>query len=1007
MLPIKLKMQAFASYAEAAEIDFEKLDSLFLIHGETGAGKTAVLDGMMYALYGESSGGERTEMRCALPSAEKLPTEVEFTFKIRGTVYKFTRSIIITPRSKKLEQRQDCFYLDAESGQFRAFFENPKQATVRQKAEELTGLTAEQFRQVIILPQGRFERLLTSESADKEKILSTLFCAEKYTALSDRLTEKAAEERRLLSEEDTALKTILAGENAESPQQLEEEIKLLSEEKKGIAPMLENAKKALAEARSKVTAAELLGAKFSALGTARSRLERLDAQKDRYELMKELLSAHGNANRANAEYAALSAAKEERDSRGEQLLAAKQKLADTEKEYTAAQRKNEEIAASELDFQAKSKRLAVLSELSGVYEKAAALEEQTAKLAAEYAEAQGERKKLAAELESADTAIAETVAERERITRDFSRRLPELSARKSALEQGAEAAARLEKYTAALKGIHRDIGAISAETAALEQKKAALEAEYDRLYGGYIASAAAELSSSLKEGQPCPVCGSLSHPAPACASGTGITAEDVKTARSLFENAAAEYSEKQTELAKQQALIPAAEDCIAQQKRITEECGYTAEKLKHAVSEYAEAEKQHGLLPRLDRLYGEYTAKKQSLEGRIKAADSRISELEAVKSRAEAELEAHRARIDKEFPDAKSYAAGTARLRSEIDDFSRKKALTEQAYRSAEARRIEALSLANQAQEEYSAAEKRLKKAEADFAEKLSSLGISGVVEYKNALLSDEKAAAFTAETESYAMERHAAEEQKKSLEAELEGVSAPDAEGARAAAAAAETEYSALTKRETVVSEKVKRLTAVFEEYSARRTAYVKAREKNDKRTAFAKFMHGDKGISFTRYVLGIMLRLVAAEANRILADIHGGTFRLCVKSDLAANSKQGLDLEVENTAAASSVKYGVRGLSGGEKFLISLALSLGLSSVAQSRSGGIEIEAMFIDEGFGSLDPSSLREAIGILCGISSGRNTIGIISHVEELKNVIPCGIHVTKSADGRSRIKEMRA
>ncbi|MDE7278134.1 MAG: AAA family ATPase, partial [Oscillospiraceae bacterium] len=146
MLPVKLVIQAFESYADQTEIDFERLDSLFLIHGETGAGKTAVLDAVTYALYGESSGGERTDMRCALPAAENLPTMVEFTFKIRGELYKFTRSITVTPRSKKLEARQDCFYFDKTSDCFRAFFENPKQTFVRAKAEELTGLSAEQFR---------------------------------------------------------------------------------------------------------------------------------------------------------------------------------------------------------------------------------------------------------------------------------------------------------------------------------------------------------------------------------------------------------------------------------------------------------------------------------------------------------------------------------------------------------------------------------------------------------------------------------------------------------------------------------------------------------------------------------------------------------------------------------------------------------------------------------------------------------------------------------------------
>ncbi|MDE6599849.1 MAG: SMC family ATPase, partial [Oscillospiraceae bacterium] len=167
-------------------------------------------------------------------------------------------------------------------------------------------------------------------------------------------------------------------------------------------------------------------------------------------------------------------------------------------------------------------------------------------------------------------------------------------------------------------------------------------------------------------------------------------------------------------------------------------------------------------------------------------------------------------------------------------------------------------------------------------------------------------------------------------------------------------------------------------------------------------KFMRGDEGISFTRYFLGKMLSLVTTEANRILGEGRGGKFRLRVKSDYAANSKQGLDLEVETLTADFKVAYGVKNLSGGEKFLISLALSLGLSAVARSRSGGIDMEAMFIDEGFGSLDPASLREAVAILCGLAAGRTTIGIISHVEELQNVIPCGISVRKNPDGTSSV-----
>ena len=222
MLPIKLRMQAFASYADAVEIDFEKLDNLFLIHGATGSGKTAILDAMMYALYGSSSGNGRTTFRCALPAAENLPTEVEFIFRSNGKLYKFTRTIRITPRSKKEESKQDCFVFDETEGKYRAIFENPISSRVNEEAVKITGLEADQFRQVVILPQGQFERLLTSGTKDKEKTFSTLFAADKYTAVSDKINEKRLAMKDDIAKEDKALQAVLDTERVQNISELEQ-----------------------------------------------------------------------------------------------------------------------------------------------------------------------------------------------------------------------------------------------------------------------------------------------------------------------------------------------------------------------------------------------------------------------------------------------------------------------------------------------------------------------------------------------------------------------------------------------------------------------------------------------------------------------------------------------------------------------------------------------------------------------------------------------------------------
>ncbi len=1000
MLPIKLKMQAFASYAEAAEIDFQKPGNLFLIHGETGAGKTAVLDAMMYALYGESSGGDRTEMRCALPAAKGLPTEVEFTFTAHGKPYTFIRSITITPRSKKQELRQDCFYYD-EEGNRRSFFENPKQTFVRAKAEELTGLSAEQFRQVVILPQGKFEKLLTSDSKEKESILSTLFGAEKYTRLSDKLSEKAEACRRNLALENTALKTMLAAENADSPEQLAEETDRLKAETEALAPKLAEAKENLSALRKKLTAAEVLHGKFGELANAEKRLADLGQRTEEINGARGALKKHENASKAKPEKAALSAAENLLTARKEQYAAAEKKRSGAEKTCSEAAEKKKIIAAKEEENVSKTRELAILESLAPVYGKISACEAALKKILEERAEREKYHAVTAGKLESTSAEIARLSEMREKITAEYSRGLPMLAARKAALEQGAAAEKRLNKYEDALKKIYEKVSALESEAEKLGKEKSAADSEYGRLYGEYLSNTAAELSSKLKEGTPCPVCGSLSHPCPAASLKNAVTSEDVKTARDKFEKLAEKLSVKLTEAAAEKARIPAAEEYISAEKKIIADVGYTAEELKNVVLKHEEALRQMGKLTDIDRNIGELSSLKNRLEEQTSSETEKIAIIKDSEARTEAELNSLRKQLDTRYGDEKSYKYRVKCLKDETADFAREKAASEKNFSEAEKSRIEAAAAFSQAEKLLAEAEKARSEAMNAFCARLSELDIPQE-EYEKYLLDERRATKLAADVRQYDLDIHSAEERVGALKSELKDKTPPHLEELRQAAAEAEASVTELSGKAALASERLKRLQKLLKDYSARFAALEKETAKSDKLTAFAKFMHGDKGISFTRYVLSIMLSLVTAEANRILADIHGGRFRLLVKTELAANSKQGLDLEVENLTAETPVRYGVKNLSGGEKFLISLALSLGLSAVARSRNGGIEIEAMFIDEGFGSLDPASLHEAVSILCGLSLGRNTIGIISHVEELKNVIPCGIKIIKNPDGSSRI-----
>ncbi len=1001
MLPVKLKMQAFASYAEAVEIDFEQLNKLFLIHGATGSGKTAILDAMMYALYGDSSGSGRSTFRCALPAAKNLATEVEFIFRSGGRLYKINRTIT-EGKDKKDDCKQNLFVYDEAEEQFRALCDNPVMKAVNGKIVEIIGLDADQFRQVVILPQGQFERLLTSKTADKEKTLSTLFAADKYKAISDNLSAKAVELESELKNEENALKAILATENVESVSALEQAYEENEKKKNELAPLIEGAEKKLAESRKKLMEAEIVEEKFVAMESSTARLSELDKLAERIAFVKSALAENSKAVKIYPEYKETVTTAEALSARKIQLDNAKILAAEAEKNFSAVSEKGRAIADGEAVYKEKLAEMAVLSGLAEVYGKISAAEARRSKSERELSDVDKNCLLLAEALKKNQAQTEKITAEHNEIQDKYFTALPALIERKKSLEAGAEAEKNVVTYKNGLKKIEADVARLKSEAAAIEQRKNNSEKLYDSLYLRFISNTAAELSSSLKDGMPCPVCGSTTHPCPAKISGEAVTSEDVKNARQAFETACDDLLKKQKELNEQEIRIPNGREKIAEMMKLMEDCGYSAAELKRVRDEADFAQRKIDLVPQLKANISQLSAQQADLKNKSDDFLQRKSMLQGEISAARAEIETLRSQLDKRYPDTASYNAGIAKIKTEAEVYEKKKAEHDEAMRVAEKRKIETSAALENAENEFVKAQKNSETADKNFADKLSQSGFPSVEEYRKSLLSEQAFAEYTSETERYDLDRHAVIERISQLKAELEGKEKPELEAIRQLAEEAQKDYSEKTAVLSAINQRDKQLKKLIEDCSLRFAETERKREKYNKLADYAKFMVGSKGISFTRYILGIILGLVVDEANSILANVHGGRFRLCIKKELAANSKQGLDLEVETITADGNAKYGVRDLSGGEKFLISLALSLGLSAVVQSRSGGIKIDAMFIDEGFGSLDTALLREAVGILTGLTSKRSTIGIISHVSELKSIIPQGISVEKGKDGASTI-----
>lgn len=999
MIPLYLKFQAFASYIEPAEIDFKKLDRLFLIHGETGAGKTAILDAITYSLYGETSGGERTNVRCADVKAESLPTETEFIFEVKGRHYKFTRTIRLT-KSKKEDARQDCFYL-TENNEWIPFFDNPKQTLVKAKAEELLGLTCEQFRQVIILPQGKFEKLLTSDSADKEKILSTLFNADKYTRLSNQLYFSADTERKRLQSKKAILDNTLAVNNADSFDTL---VQIFND--KGEALKVTTAKKTenqktLDTLNEKYTSHQVIIDRFNQLEKAKNELTTLENQSEEYKKIKQTLNRCDNALKVSPEHKsyqnALSLQKERKSTFDAEL---KNKEALTN-ELDNATKKEYELKENEENNKLKQAEIIRLESLVECYTQAKPAQKQYEENKQNLLQYQNNKNDILSKKDNITSEITRLSDNKQNILINYTSKLEPLKARLDELDKGKTAYEKYTQYSDLLKSL---VSKNDENIKKLEQyNKNVSDAEhnYDKIFSEYLNSLSATISQTLSEGVPCPVCGSIHHPHPAIKENS-VSQEDVEACKDKVTNIKKNRDEIADNVKTLNERIKNGNERINEQKQILSDTKYTSEEYKKVLEDYNVCYAKNKEYFECEKLLQQLSQDKNNIEKQLEEATLKCNDFKVKTDTALYTLNMYKEKFDKNISDITHLNKKIVALKSETEQYERMtKQIVEEKNKCRE-NYIEASAKCTLAEKELLKADENTKKQYDSFIVAIQKNGFSDENDYTNSILADSLYKEYTDKFDNYILEKQTIKSNYAELTKQLDGIIKPDNESIKAQIAEAEKVKVELVQNEAVLSDNISQLKKVISTYKKEFEKYTSDKEKNDKQILFANMMRGDKGISFTRYVLGVMLSLITEQANRLLLDVHGGQFRLKRKMTGDLRSKQGLELEVESALSSQAMQYSVKGLSGGEKFIISLALSMGLSTTIQSLSGGISIDAMFIDEGFGSLDPRTLKEAVTVLCGLKGNRGTVGIISHVKELTDIIPQCIEITKDKNG-SKIK----
>lgn len=459
--------------------------------------------------------------------------------------------------------------------------------------------------------------------------------------------------------------------------------------------------------------------------------------------------------------------------------------------------------------------------------------------------------------------------------------------------------------------------------------------EHRKLLAAYLAGITGELAASLVEGQPCPVCGSREHPQKAVRTEADTSKEHVEEKRA---EADAVYQKLQQTMQKQEQAKKKYEEKqrLAQELQLAKETAYTrlAEMQNNLIPEIGSLAELQKKLQQLTDEIGKDTEKLQSLTKMLEQANNTVAE-----TAAKAEL----ARQEEELTQKKQEAAMQA------------------------------------------------------VAKGLSEHGFAGIKEAEQLLMGEKELEGMRRQIADYDAGKKAAEEQVMRLQEELGRQQEPDEEACKTELARLEKLQETYAKETAVLSETIRRLSQKAEKLAQAGERLEEKLLEAEQDLAFAKKLRGDAGTGLQRYVLGILFSSVIAAANRMLSMVHGGRYRLFRSDEKAQGSnKRGLELKVYDKNSEEHEGRFVSTLSGGEKFLTSLALSIGMSTIAQK--SGIRIEALFIDEGFGSLDEDSITDAMQILDSIQQANGLVGIISHVQLLQERIPTKLRVEETEKG---------
>lgn len=907
MRPLKITMSAFGPYAGEVTLDMQKLgkSGIYLITGDTGAGKTTIFDAISYALYGEASGNyrENTTLRSKYASAD-TPTFVELEFEYNNEIYKINRN----PEYPRPNKRGEGFTKQSANAELVMPDGSviTKIKEVNAKVEEIIGINKNQFSQIAMIAQGDFRKLLNCETNERSKIFRKIFKTEPYHNIEIKLSSLFNELKRNREKEKSGIEQYINQLKCNENDTLSLEL----ERAKSGDVLIEDVIKLAGEIINKDT------------------LEYTKTQKNIESINEEIekinsnIKLYENQEATKKAYAEASAKLEE----------LKTKRNDCEKAYKSAEAQRERLD----DL---TRKINLINSKMPKYDELKSLENSINERTQSFEKSNNLLKLKQQEITLLEKEIDEKSKALEEV-KGADLLVQKLTAQKEEIKKKAEALKELKTEIDRCKTEQKNLkNAQSFAKSALDEY-GALENEYNQIYIAFFNEQAGIIADELKDGEPCPVCGSTSHPNLARKSENAPSQADVESAQNLVKKA--------------QEKADKARDTVSALKSRFDEI---AANVKSAAKK---------LFGTDDNVFDDYNSNINALK---KEYDCTLALLKTANEK----LNLYQ-KLDKEIPKIQEKQKS---ISDEISKLNTQKA-SDEAFISENTKRVISI------------------KSELDFES--ADLAKDKLKEYTN-LSNDIKNAIEKSKNDfdDIKSKYDTQKGKKASLENALKEFKEIDLASLNEKSLKLNEYKKDIDKTAKSLYSRIESNKLLVDNISKKRDILKGYDDKYVWLKALSETANGDisgkEKITLETFVQMTYFDSIIRKANIRLLTMSDGQYELVRRSDAETLKKnEGLALDVIDHFNGSS--RSVSTLSGGESFMASLCLALGLSDEIQSSNGGIKLDTMFVDEGFGSLDGEALDRALSALTSLSQGNRLVGIISHVDALRDRIDNKIVITK-------------